>query len=190
MSSSSSPSSPSPSSSLSSPSSRGGGDGDLTTERLTLRPWTAGEVADVLAGRRRAHWAEDFPAEGDGVIAGVIAAQTAEGPADPGAHGHRLIVERESGAVVGSISLLWPPNAGSVEFGYGVVASRRGRGYAPEAARALVAHALALPGVTEVHAEVELANPASVRVLAKAGLHRVSSDGATARYRASAPDQR
>ncbi|CAM5345373.1 N-acetyltransferase OS=Streptomyces alboniger OX=132473 GN=CP975_29980 PE=4 SV=1 [Streptomyces alboniger] len=163
---------------------------DLTTERLTLRPWTPGEVADVLAGRRRAPWADDFPAEGDGVIAGVIAAQTAEGPADPGAHGHRLIVERESGAVVGSISLLWPPAEGSVEFGYGVVASRRGRGYAPEAARALVAHALALPGVTAVHAEVAHTNPASVRVLEKAGLRRVSGDGETARYRVTAADPR
>ncbi|MEV0124461.1 GNAT family N-acetyltransferase [Streptomyces sp. NPDC050703] len=164
--------------------------GSLATGRLVLRPWTAGEVADVLAGRRRAQWADDFPAEGDGVIAGVVAAQLAEDPAGPGAHGHRLMVERGSGAVVGSISLFWPPRGGSVEFGYGVVASRRGRGYAPEAARALVAHALALPGVTEVRAEAELANPASVRVLEKAGLHRVGSDGGTVRYRATAPEGR
>jgi hypothetical protein len=52
-----------------------------------------------------------------------------------------------------------------MEFGYGVVASRRGRGYAPEAARA------------------------SVRVLEKAGLHRWSDDGTTARFRATAPEE-
>ncbi|WP_240660054.1 GNAT family N-acetyltransferase [Streptomyces sp. WAC 01529] len=177
---------------------------ELTTERLLLRPWTRGEVADVLADRRSPRWARDFPAEGDRVIAGVIAEQIAgapEGsgspdrpgspdgsgdPADPGAHGHRLIVERESGLVVGSLSLLWPPSEGSVEIGYGVVASRRGRGYASEAARALVAHALTSPDVTTVYAEVELANPASLRVLEKAGLHRWSDDGATARFRATA----
>ncbi|MEU7646965.1 GNAT family N-acetyltransferase [Streptomyces huasconensis] len=158
-----------------------------TTERLRLRNWSPAEVADVLADRRSARWAEDFPAAGDRVIAGVIAGQIAEGPGDPGAHGHRLIVEQESGLVVGSISLLWPPSGGSVEFGYGVVASRRGRGYAPEAARALVAYALTLPAVTTVYADVERANPASLRVLEKAGLHRWSDDGTTARFRATAP---
>ncbi|MGW0533297.1 GNAT family N-acetyltransferase [Streptomyces sp. NPDC003032] len=161
---------------------------ELTTERLVLRAWSRGEVADVLAGRRPAHWAQDFPADGDRVIAGVIAEQIAEGPGDPGdpgAHGHRLIIERESGLVVGSVSLLLPPSEGSVEFGYGVIASRRGRGYAPEAARALVAYALTSPDITTVHADVELSNPASVRVLEKAGLHRWSDDGTTARFRAT-----
>lgn len=163
---------------------------DVPTERLILRAWTAGEVAAAAglpADRRPAHWAQDFPADGDRVIAGVIAEQIAEGPADPGAYGHRLIVERESGAVVGSISLLWPPSEGSVEIGYGVVPSRRGLGYATEAVRALVAHALTAPDVTVVHAGVELGNPASVRVLEKAGMHRWSSDGTTARYRTGAP---
>ncbi|MFI2614839.1 GNAT family N-acetyltransferase [Streptomyces sp. NPDC018584] len=165
-----------------------------TTERLRLRNWSPAEVADVLAGRRSADWAEEFPAEGDQVIAGVIAEQIAEGPGGPGgtgdlgAYGHRLIVEQESGLVVGSISLLWPPSEGAVEFGYGVVASRRGRGYAPEAARALVAYALTLPEVTTVYADVERANPASIRVLEKAGLHRWSDDGTTARFRATAPE--
>ncbi|MEU5682650.1 GNAT family N-acetyltransferase [Streptomyces venezuelae] len=161
---------------------------ELSTERLTLRAWTADEVADVLAGRRPTHWAQDFPADGDRVIASVIAQQIADGPQDPGAHGHRLIVERDGGTVVGSLSLLWPPSEGSVEFGYGVVPSRRGRGYAPEAVRALVAHALTSPEVTVVYAEVELGNEASVRVLEKAGLHRWSSDGTTALYRTDAPE--
>ncbi|MBW5424417.1 GNAT family N-acetyltransferase, partial [Streptomyces sp. BG9H] len=161
-----------------------------------LRPWSRGEVADVLADRRSPRWARDFPAEGDRVIAGVIAEQIAGasggtdgsgGSDDPGAHGHRLIIERESDLVVGSLSLLWPPSEGSVEIGYGVVASRRGRGYASEATRALVAHALTSPEVTTVYAEVELANPASVRALEKAGLHRWSDDGTVARFRATSP---
>ncbi|QES44742.1 GNAT family N-acetyltransferase [Streptomyces venezuelae] len=105
-----------------------------------------------------------------------------------GAHGHRLIVERESGAVVGSLSLLWPPSESTVEFGYGVVPSRRGRGHAPEAVRALTAHALTSPEATVAYAEVELGNEASVRVLEKAGLHRWGSDGTTARYRTDAPE--
>ncbi|WP_055535755.1 GNAT family N-acetyltransferase [Streptomyces alboniger] len=169
---------------------------ELTTERLLLRAWTSAEIADVLAGRRSSRWAPDFPADGDRVMAGVIAEQIAEGSGasgepgasgDPGAHGHRLIIERESGLVVGSLSLFWPPSEGDLEIGYGVVPSRRGRGYAPEAARALVAHALTSPDVTTVYAEVELANPASVRVLEKAGLRRGNHDGTTARFSATAP---
>ncbi|MEU6995348.1 GNAT family N-acetyltransferase [Streptomyces sp. NPDC046465] len=153
---------------------------DLITERLVLRDWSLDDVSAVVRDERPGHWAADFPADGDRVIAGFAAGQ----PDVPGAHGHRLIIERESRLVVGSISLLWPPSEGAVEFGYGVVPSRRGRGYAPEAARALVTAALAVPGVTVVHADVELSNPASVRVLEKAGLHRWSDDGTIARFRA------
>ncbi|MFK4071501.1 GNAT family N-acetyltransferase [Streptomyces sp. NPDC029674] len=158
---------------------------DLVTERLVLRDWSIGELAAVVRDERLAHWAEDFPADGDRVIAGFVAEQA--GPSGvPGAYGHRLIVERGSGAVVGSISLLWPPSEGAVELGYGVVPSRRGHGYAPEAVSALVTAALALPEVTSVHADVDLANPASVRVLEKAGLHRRSDDGTVARFAATA----
>lgn len=156
---------------------------DLITDRLVLRPWSTDEIAAVVGDFRMAGWASDFPAEGDVVIAGVIAGQSDE----PHEYGHRLIVERQSGLVVGSISLLWPPNDGALEVGYGIVASRRGRGYASEATRALVEFALRSPDVDTVYADVELANPASVRVLEKAGLHRWSDDATNARFGTAAP---
>lgn len=156
---------------------------DLTTERLILRAWTALEAATVADGGRLDDWAEDFPEEGERVIAPLLAAQ----PTWLGPYGHRLIVERESGLVVGSLGLFWPPTDGEVELGYGVVPSRRGRGYAPEAARALTAHATTAPGVETVFANVESANPASVRVLEKAGFVRTGfdADKGTARYDAA-----
>ncbi|TMQ96181.1 GNAT family N-acetyltransferase [Actinomadura soli] len=158
---------------------------DLITDRLALRMWTVAEVTAVLDGRRQAHWADDFPAEGDHVIAGFIAENgTAPGGygAALGEYGQRQIIERTTGQVVGAIGLFWPPRDGVVEFGYGVVASRRGRGYATEAARAIVAFALAAPGVESVVATVELANPASVRVLENAGLSRLDGDARTATF--------
>ncbi|GAB2716564.1 GNAT family N-acetyltransferase [Streptomyces bullii] len=158
----------------------------LSTERLLLRPWPTAEITAVLAGARLTHWAHDFPAEGDHVIAGYLD----EHPQALSTHGQRQIVERSSGQVVGSIGLFWPPVDGAVEFGYGVVASRRGRGYATEAARAVVAFALTAPGVHTVRAEVELSNPASVRVLEKTGLRRRGGDASTARYATSGPDRR
>ncbi|MER5290749.1 GNAT family N-acetyltransferase [Streptomyces pharetrae] len=152
---------------------------DLTTERLVLRSWTTVEAAAVLGESRFAHWADDFPAEGDRVIAGLFD----QHPAWLDAYGHRLIIERVGGLVVGSIGLFWPPSEGVVEIGYGVVPSRRGRGYAPEATEALARFALAAPDVHTVIADVELSNPPSVRVLEKAGFHRWSAEGNVARYR-------
>jgi RimJ/RimL family protein N-acetyltransferase len=156
---------------------------DLETDRLVLRPWTTGEVAAVLADARSANWAEDFPAEGDQVVVGLFAHH----PEWLGPYGHRQIIERDSGLVVGSIGLFWPPDDGAIEIGYGIVTSRRGRGYAAEATRALTAYALTAPGVHTVFATVELSNPASVSVLEKAGFERsrTGPDGTTARYDAT-----
>ncbi|MFD4258290.1 GNAT family N-acetyltransferase [Streptomyces sp. NPDC058534] len=125
-----------------------------------------------------------FPAEGDRVIAQL----PGEHPAWFGAYGHRLVVERAGGSVVGSIGLFWPPAEGVLEIDYGIVASRRGRGYATEATRALTAFALAAPDVHTVTAGVELSNPSSVRVLEKAGFHRCLVEENTARFRYTEPD--
>ncbi|MEU3776223.1 GNAT family N-acetyltransferase [Streptomyces sp. NPDC032472] len=128
----------------------------------------------------------------DLVIAGLLEAN----PDWLGAYGHRLIIERRTGRVVGSIGLFWPPAEGALELRYGVVASHQGRGYATEAATALAAFALGAPGVHTVVAGVELSNPASVRVLEKAGFDRFETvpaedGGELARYRmTTAPELR
>ncbi|MFI0786393.1 GNAT family N-acetyltransferase [Streptomyces lydicus] len=176
-----SPASPAPAASADSACPTGGA--DLLTARLVLRPWSGSELAAVLGGLRQPHWAADYPDEGDRVIAGF----TAGHPEARGAYGQRQIIERASGLVVGGIGLFPPSDDGGVEFGYGVVPSRRGRGYAPEAVRALVAFALAAPGVRTVYADVEPANPASCRVLEKAGLERCAGSDGLVRFRAAAP---
>ncbi len=150
----------------------------LSTGRLLLRPWTSAEAAAVRAGDRLPDWAADFPAEGDVVIAGLLA----ERPDWLAEFGHHLIVERASGLVVGSIGLFWPPEDGVVEIGYGIVPSRRGRRYAVEATAALTRFALTSPVVRSVSARVERANPASVGVLEAAGFTCVSDDGDVLRY--------
>ncbi|GAA2276487.1 hypothetical protein GCM10010149_19560 [Nonomuraea roseoviolacea subsp. roseoviolacea] len=158
---------------------------DLTTARLILRPWTVTEVEAVLRGDRGAHWAADFPAEGDQVIAGLFA----EHPAWLGPYGHRQVIERDSGLVVGSIGLFWPPSDGALEIGYGIVESRQGRGYATEAVRALTEFAYAAPGVRSVHATVEPSNPPSIRVLEKAGFERCDDSPSPTDENASQADE-
>jgi ribosomal-protein-alanine N-acetyltransferase len=153
---------------------------DLTTGRLVLRAWPPAEVAAVLDGPRPPHWADDFPAAGDAEIAGLLASV----PEWLGPYGHRLVTERATGLTVGSTGLFWPPAGGVVEIGYGIVPSRRGRGYAAEAVERLTAHARTAPGVRAVHARVERTNPASARVLEKAGFRLAGDDGAVLTYRA------
>lgn len=150
----------------------------IRTSRLVLRVWTPEEVTAVRASTRHEHWAADFPSDGDREIADALAAR----PEWLDRFGHRLILEAE-GSVVGSIGLFWPPDNGIVELGYGIVPSRRKRGYATEATQALAEHAFTAPGVHTVSASVDLSNPASVRVLEKAGFALFRTAGDRAEYR-------
>jgi RimJ/RimL family protein N-acetyltransferase len=84
-----------------------------------------------------------------------------------------VLVERASRTVVGSAGFLGSPTSeGTVELGYGVHGEHRNRGYATEAARALVAWALVQDGVVRVTARCRPANAASIRVLGNAGLEQ------------------
>lgn len=152
---------------------------DLATDRLLLCPWSAEIAAAVVAGARRDGWADDFPAHGDRVVARLLARE----PGGPGwgRHGHRLLVERAGGLVVGGAGMFPEAGGTGLEIGYGVVPSRRGRGYASEAARALVALARR-DGTSRVVAGVEPGNPASARVLAGLGMRHTGTVDGEERY--------
>jgi ribosomal-protein-alanine N-acetyltransferase len=95
-------------------------------------------------------------------------------------YGVWLLIERESRTVVGSAGFQGRPNSeGEIELGYGVHADFRNRGYATEAARALVEWAFQQPGVKRVTAHCDQDNIPSQRVVEKAGLtrHGVQADG-------------
>jgi ribosomal-protein-alanine N-acetyltransferase len=156
---------------------------DLISDRLILRPITAAHVGAVMAGDRMPGWADDFPDEGDRVIAGLLTRRGIP-PAGRGEDfGQRLVIERASDLVIGGAGFFGPPDEdGRTEFGYGIVPSRRGRGYATEAVGTLLRFGLADAEVVELVAGVELDNVASVRVLEKAGLRRVSQTDKEATY--------
>lgn len=80
----------------------------------------------------------------------------------------RSITAEDVAAVHDNRSLSdWAPDFPS-EIGYGIVESRRRRGYATEVVMAMLGHAFAKPEVAEVVATADLNNPASIRVLKKA----------------------
>lgn len=87
----------------------------------------------------------------------------------------RVIVERSSNTVVGSINLKGPPNtAGDIEIGWGLIEGVRGRGYATEASAAMIQWAWQQPGVSSISATIPDDNHASQRLAKRLGLTRNS----------------
>ncbi len=177
----------------------------VVSARLILRPLPWDAVSAITAGGRLDDWAADYPGDGDVVIAGLLqgAGGAAGGPGaggpggSPGAGGaagspgagragagaadeawgHRQVVERASGLVVGGIGFFGPPLGGEAEIGYGIVPSRQGRGYATEAVQAMLTMAWADSRVRTVVAGTDPGNAASQRVLEKAGFRQISAVG-------------
>lgn len=160
---------------------------ECVSARLLLRPVTLALVRALVGGRRLDDWAADYPTEGDLVLAGLLdrAGPAAWSGADA-AWGHRQVVERPSGLVVGGIGFAGPPEHGEVEVGYGIVPSRQRRGYATEAVLVMAALAWRHPAVTAVMASTEPGNVASRRVLEKAGF-RLMAEGEETSYRLERP---
>ncbi len=92
-------------------------------------------------------------------------------------------------ALVAGAGFLGPPAEGRVEIGYSVVPAARGRGYATEIVRALVAFAFGHPGVDEVVAHTSDENVASTHILLRCGFSRVGPGAASGsvKYRARRP---
>lgn len=84
----------------------------------------------------------------------------------------RVIVERSSNTVVGSITLKGPPLDGDVEIGWGLHADARGKGYATEASAAVIRWVAEHAGVTSISATVPDDNFPSQRLATRLGLCR------------------
>ena len=153
----------------------------LDTARLLLVPHHPRDLLALIdgddayeasSGRRPAAGLRDFFVSGD-VSAAWLAQLRAAEQADPWTLGF-AVVERESDAVVGTVGFKGPPDAdGAVEVAYGVVPSREGRGYATEAAGAVVTFARQDGRVGRVIAHTLPTPNASTRVLAKLGFTHV-----------------
>lgn len=93
--------------------------------------------------------------------------------ADPWIHGF-VLVQRTAEVVVGSCGFKGPPTAdGVVEIAYGVAPGHQGKGYATEAAEALVSYAFSNKEVRLVRAHTLPDANASTRVLAKCGFRKI-----------------
>jgi ribosomal-protein-alanine N-acetyltransferase len=88
-----------------------------------------------------------------------------------------LIFARDSGELLGSVGGAIDKHR--MQFGYCLARDAWGKGFATEAAWAFLAAAFELPSLWRIQAFCDLENPASARVLEKAGLQR---EGILRRY--------
>ena len=149
----------------------------IDTPRLTLVAATAqlhaAELEDpaALGPPLDAEVPADWPpsdGEYDRDAIGFFLRQLTEAPDVIGWHSFYVVARAEPGTrarLVAGAGYFGPPDQrGSVEIGYTVVADRRGRGYATEAVRALVARAFER-GATRVCAHTRPGNLPTIAVL-------------------------
>ena len=149
----------------------------LETDRLSLVPVTV-EFIDALSERDNAEQLigasvpDDWPDEElDGLLS--LYAGWLRDDASVLGYGPWVAIGRDEGAVVGSAGFIGKPdNEATIELGFGTHGDYRNRGYASEAARALVDWGLDQPGVERVIAKCDPGNLPSVRVLEKIGMRR------------------
>jgi len=98
--------------------------------------------------------------------------RTASGP-DPWRFGY-VIIEKENDLVIGQCGFTGPPDeSGTIEIAYSIAPAYQGRGYATEAAQALIEIARQEPKVRLICAHTLAERNASTRVLEKCGLRKV-----------------
>ena len=152
----------------------------LRTERLILRPVTADDHALLLA-----HWGTPgvrrFLFDGAMLSAAEITEAIEDSTRDFGRAGYGLwlVYENDSPDPVGTDLIgtdligtvgLRPLEALGLEIFYSLAPGSWGRGYATEAARAVLDHALGPLGLPEVLAEVDEGNTASIAVIKRLGM--------------------
>ncbi len=84
--------------------------------------------------------------------------------------GSYVVESKDTGAAIGTCGLLKRDFLDDVDIGYALLPQHCGRGYASEAASALLCYARDVVGKSRVLATVRAANVDSVRVLEKLGL--------------------
>lgn len=151
---------------------------ELETARLRLLPLTPDAIDALLAGegaRLRVLTGARFPepVRPPPLTEGVLPMVRDRLRADPSQEGWWtwLVIRKDTGEAVGSAGFGGGPDSeGAVMLGYATYPRVEGRGFATEAADALIRWALAQPGVARVCASLPPDNAAAIRVAEKVGM--------------------
>ena len=146
----------------------------LQTARLVLRPYTLSDVADLvrLAGAREVAATTlriPHPYTEQAAV-DFVAASKAE--ADTGLCARFAITLRDTCEFCGGVGLRIEADHQRAELGYWLGVPYWGRGYATEAAQAVVRYGFETVGLRRIYASYIPENVASGRVLEKIGMRR------------------
>ncbi len=146
----------------------------LQTARLVLRPFRPEDAPEVrrLAGDRRVadttlSVPHPYP---DGAAEGWISTHAARWA--EGTEAVFAVTDRRTGALLGAAGLVLDPAQQRAELGYWIGPDYWNRGYATEAARAMIRFGIRGLGLHRIVARHFTRNPASGAVLRKAGMTR------------------
>jgi len=148
----------------------------LETQRLLLRPFTRGDVDAVHDYRRRedvARFLFDPPLSREECAEAV---QQRIGQIAFELEGDKIVLAvtlRESGLLIGEVSLIWRSvEARQAEVGWIFHPEYQGKGYATEAAVAMLDLAFTLGDIHRVMARCDARNEASARLMERLGMRR------------------
>ncbi|MBV8171318.1 MAG: GNAT family N-acetyltransferase [Candidatus Eremiobacteraeota bacterium] len=142
----------------------------ITTQRLWLRRWTYADRADFT---RMVSDAETMRFLHDGI---PLSTRQADEALDATiahyelGYGDWAIVARDDGAILGESGLTRLRESGEVELGYMLRSAFWGRGFASEAASAIVRYAFDELELGRLVSLIEPANAASVRIVERLGM--------------------
>jgi [ribosomal protein S5]-alanine N-acetyltransferase len=155
----------------------------ISSQRLLLSPLTPEALAALINGdRAAAERALDARFTSSDLVPPLMTdaldfflSIASAGP-ESASWGARAYITHNTREVTGMGGFVGTPDErGFVLMGYSIYPEFQRRGYASEAARALVDWALTQPGVTGIQATISPHNIASERVAAYAGLHRTDA---------------
>lgn len=145
----------------------------IHTERLLLRPVEPGDAEAMHSYKSRADVCRYIPHEPlsrEGVEE-WIATRARPDLTDEGQALPLAVIERESGAMIGDVVLFWRSRLhGRGEIGYVIAPEWSGRGYASEAALALLGYGFDVIGFHRITAVIDARNDASARLLHRIGM--------------------
>lgn len=146
----------------------------ILTERLLLRPFIRGDVDAVFSYRSLAAVAEylfDQPMSHEECAEAVRARASQVAFTSEGDKILLAVEERQTGRLVGEVSLIWRNLVDQqAEIGYIVHPQFWSRGYATEAARALLAFGFGTGALHRIYARCDARNSASARVMQRLGM--------------------
>ncbi len=147
----------------------------LVTERLVLRPFTEDDAEDFALRRSdpdtAAYQAWRVPYSVEKALALIQDVARKDGPTPGG--WYQLDVERRAdGMTVGDVAVYLHEHGHTAEIGYTLHTWARRKGYATEAAAALIEHLITVHGVHRIEASTHPQNLRSIRVLERLGFQQ------------------